>query len=220
MTRRNRLINLAKPALASLLFIALALYFTYYFRNTSELGLFISSPFNMSTEGHLFYNLYLPAVLIFLVGIYLKNYNRAFMRKCSLRAVFMMGILASYMKSVGSMLYYKGYGDFGISLGTSIITLSFFAAFIISLEAYIENKEHVEHLYSRFMFTILTVMLIILSIFVFLSYFGSSSLLVHLMGLISFLLLFIPYYERANIMRLMRKEERVIEEVVEWTRTI
>ena len=208
MTGRQRIVNMLKPIGASAIFVALVIYFTYYFHNTTELGLFISSPFNMSTENYPAYNLYLPALLIFMVGIYLKNFNRAFMRKCSLRAVFIMGILASYMKSIGSMLYYKGYADFGISLGTSIITLAFFAAFIISLEVYIENKEHVEHMYGRFLFSILTVLLILLSIFIFLSYFASSSLVVHLMGLTSFLLLFIPYYERANIMKEIRKEDK------------
>jgi hypothetical protein len=205
VTGRQRIANILKPIAASAIFVALVIYFTYHFNNRTELGLFISSPFNMSTENHPAYNLYLPALLIFMVGIYLKNFNRAFMRKCSLRAVFTMGILASYMKSIGSMFYYRGYADYGISLGTSIITLAFFAAFVISLEVYIENKEHVEHLYGRFLFSILTVLLILLSIFIFLSYFASSSLVVHLMGLTSFLLLFIPYYERANIMKEMRK---------------
>jgi hypothetical protein len=213
MTRRQNIINVLKPIAASIIFVALALYFTYYFHNTTELGLFISSPFNMSTEGHLGYNLVLPAVLIFLVGIYLKNFNRAFMKKCSLRAVFLMGIAASYMKSIGSILYYKGYADYGISLGTSIITLAFFAAFIISMEVYIENKEHVAHLYGRFMFTILSVLLIILAVFIFLSYFGSSSMVVHLMGLTSFLVLFIPYYERNNIMNEIRKGSQEISSI-------
>jgi hypothetical protein len=203
-------IKVLRPLLAALLFVALSVYFTYYFNNTSELGLFLSSPFNMTTEGDLLYNLYLPAMLIFILGVYLKNFNSSFQRKCNLRSIFVISILASYVKSFVGMQYYRGYADFGISLGTSIITLSFAAATIISMEVYIEDKERLHHLYGRFMFVLLSVLLLLLGVFTFLSFFVSSSLLVHLIGLMAFLLLFIPWYERANIIRAMRSEEHAV----------
>ena len=202
--------KILKPLLASAIFAVLTVYFTYVFRSNTALELFISSPFNMSTEGNIAYNLVFPTVMILLVGIYLKNFNSAFQRKCSLRAVFLMSILASYMKSVGSMLYYRGYADFGISLGTSIITLCFLATFVISLEVYIENKEHLHHLYGRFLFSILTILVLMLGAMIFVSFFTTSSFLVHLMGLTSFLIIFIPYYERKNIRKFLRNEEKEI----------
>jgi uncharacterized membrane protein len=196
------------PLVASLLFIALSVYFTSYFTGTltffhlntnSELALFISSPFNMSTEGAPLFNLYLPAFLIFVVGSYLKNINRAFQRKCSLLAIFLMAILASYIKSVGSLLYYRGYSDYGISLGTSIITLCFVVTLIISLEVYIRRKEKYNHLYGRFIFSILFSLVLLLGGLMLTAFFVTSSFLVHLMGVIAFLIIFVPYYERHNI---------------------
>jgi hypothetical protein len=44
----------------------------------------------MSTEGSPLYNLYLPTALIFIFGVYLKNFNSAFQKKCNLRAVFLL----------------------------------------------------------------------------------------------------------------------------------
>jgi hypothetical protein len=211
--------KLLRPLLAGLAFLALGIFFTNYFAYTlalfhlngnSELALFISSPFNISTEGQPLYSLYLPAVLIFVVGAYLKNFNKAFQRKCRLRAIFIFGVLASYMKSVGSMLYYVGYANYGISLGTSVMTLSFIAAFAISLEVYVERKERFEHLYSPFMFTVISGLILLLAALTLVSFFTTSSLLVHAMGLSAFLLLFVPYYERHNIARFVRKEEHEI----------
>lgn len=205
-----------KPLVAALLFFWLSIFFTYYFvptlaylhlNTTSEFSYFISSPFNMTTEGAPIWNLYLPTILIFVLGMYLKNFNAAFQKKCNLRSIFVMSIIASYVKSIGSLIYYKGYADYGISLGTSIITLSFIAAFVISLEVYIEEKETVEHLYGRFMFALLSILLLMLTGLTLLSFFATSSFIVHLMGLTAFLLMFIPFYERHNIMKFLRKEE-------------
>jgi hypothetical protein len=221
------------PFLAAALFLALTLFFTpfipqvaasggmgihlfyylsgllpYHLNPVSVSGYFISSPFNMQTEGDPLYNLFLPTVLIFLIGFYLKNFNKSFQKKCNLGAVFTMSILASYVKSCGSMIYYRGYSEFGISLGTSIITLCFLAVLVISLEFYLREKEKVQHLYGRFIFTILFCLILLMAIFIFLSFFATSSLLVHAMGLTAFMLLFIPYYERANIQRILFKRRK------------
>lgn len=204
--------KIIRPMLISILFVVLVVYFTYYFKSTTLLSLFISSPFNMTTEansaGDLTYNLIFPAVLIFIIGVYLKNYNKAFQKKCSLRAVFLMAILASYIKSIGSLIYYKNYADFGISLGTSVITLCFVVVFVISLEVYIRNKEEIEHLYGGFLFSIMSVLVLLLGVLIFFSVFTMSSLLVHLMGVVSFIIVFVPYYERKNISKFVRKEEK------------
>jgi hypothetical protein len=168
-------------------------------------GYFISSPFDMQTDGSPLYNLFFPTVLIFLLGVYLKNFNKSFQKKCNLRAIFIMAILASYVKSLGSIFYYRGYADFGISLGTSVITLCFLAAFIISLEVYIEEKETVAHLYGRFMFAVLSCLVLLLAVLSAVSFFVTSSFLVHAMGLTAFLIIFIPYYERGNIGRSLSK---------------
>lgn len=178
---------------------------------SSMQGYFISSPFNMETEGAPLYNLFLPTLLILMLGLYLKNFNSAFQRKCTLRAVFIMAIIASYVKSWGSMLYYAGYSDYGISLGTSIITLSFLAAFLISLEVYIENKEKYHHLYGHFMFALLSCLLFLLAVLIFFSFFANSSFIVHAMGLTAFMIMFIPFYERSNIRRFMSREEKALE---------
>ncbi len=209
--------KLLKPLLASLVFVALGIYFTYYFNSTlaylnlninSELALFLSSPFNISTDGNPLCSLYLPALLIFILGVYLKNFNKAFQMKCSLRAVFVMSVAASYIKSIGSILYYAGYADYGISLGTSIITLSFIAAFVISLEVYVERKERFEHIYSHFMYALISSLILLLAFLTAVSFFMTSSFVVHAMGLIAFLILFIPFYERYNIVNFAKKEER------------
>lgn len=211
-----------RPLLVSLLFISLSVYFTVYFPGTlaylhlnpgSELAVFISSPFNMSTEGAPLYNLYLPALLIFVVGVYLQNFNRAFQRKCNLVAIFLMAILASYMKSVGSLFYYKGYSDYGISLGTSIITLSFIVALIISLEVYVRRKERYEHLYGHFIFSMLSALIVALGILMLSAFFISSSFIVHLMGIIAFLIIFVPYYERHNIARFVYKKGKTTSKI-------
>ncbi len=200
-----------KSAIAALLFFSLSVYFTYYFQATlrylglspsSYFALFISSPFNMSTEGNLLYNLYLPAVLIFSVGFYLKNFNRSFQKKCGLRWIFTFSIAASYVKSWLSSLYYIGYADYGISLGTSIITLSFLAAFVISLEVYVEHKEKYEHLYGRFMFAVIASLIAVVAVLALSSFFlRTNSYVVHLIGLTAFMVMFILYYERSNIRR-------------------
>jgi hypothetical protein len=211
--------KLLKPILASLLFLALGIYFTNYFGMTlaylhlnvsPELTLFISSPFNISTEGQPLYNLYYPAFLILVLGIYLTNFNKSFQRKCNLRSIFIMGVIASYVKSIVSMPYYTGYSNYGISLGTSIITLSFIAAFVISLEVYVERKERFQHLYGQFMFTIITVLILLIALLTTVSFFTTSSFLVHAIGISAFLLMFIPFYERHNIAKFIRKEEQVI----------
>ena len=213
--------KLFRPVLAALLFIVFTLYFTYYFGPTlvmlhmnpsSRLSFFISSPFNVSTDGSLLLNLYIPAVVIFALGFYLKNFNTAFQKKCNLRSIFLMSIVASYAKSVFSMVHYNGYADFGISLGTSVITLSFMVAFLISLEVYIDDKEKYEHLYSRFMFAIIASLLAIFAFLITMSFFfNTTSTLVHAVGLTAFLIMFIPFYERANIAKFAKREEHEIE---------
>jgi hypothetical protein len=209
--------KLLKPLLASLIFIALGIFFTNYFNVTisylrisidPRLALFISSPFNVSTDGNPLYSLYFPAVLIFILGVYLKNFNKAFQRKCNLRSIFVMSIIASYIKSIGSMLYYTGYSDYGISLGTSIITLSFIVAFVISLEVYVERKERIEHLYSGFVFVLIYSLILLLAFLTAISFFTTSSYVVHAMGLVAFILMFVPFYERSNILHFAAKEER------------
>lgn len=209
--------KLLKPFLAALLFFALSVYFTYYYNSTLQyLGfspqswqaLFVSSPFNMSAETDLLYNLYIPTAIIFGLGVYLKNFNTAFQRKGSFRSIFVFSILASYVKSALSAQYYSGYSGFGISLGTSIITLSFLAAFIISLEVYVERKERYEHLYSRFMFGVISSLIAVLALLTLASFFlQTNSAVVHLMGLTAFLIMFVPWYERSNIRRLWRREQ-------------
>ena len=217
--------KLLRPALAALLFAALVVYFTYYLAPTlhylnmsanSELALFISSPFNMSTEGAPLYNLVAPAIIIFALGVYLKNFNKSFQRKANLRSVLIMAVIASYVKSLLSMATYVGYADYGISLGTSIITLSFLAVFVISLEVYVERQERFEHLYGHFMFAVLSMLIMLLAIMVFLSFFfHTNSFIVHLFGITAFLLMFVPFYERDNLKRFFRKEEHAIERDVE-----
>jgi hypothetical protein len=201
----DHLMKLLEPILVSLLFILLTVYFTNYFNNTltflhlnnnPELALFISSPFNMSTEGDPFYNLYAPAVLIFIFGIYLKNFNKAFQMKCSFIAILIMSILASYVTSTFAMFYYFGHADYGISLGTSIITISFITTFIISLMIYVERKEHFSHFYGHFMFTIILVLILALCFITAAVFLVTSSYLVHLIGFCAFLALFVPFYER------------------------
>ncbi len=217
--------EIVRPLIAAAVFFLLTVSFTYYFNPAAtnrigiggygltippKAGYFLSSPFNMQTEGNPLYNLYLPTILFFMLGVYLKNFNTAFQKKCNLRAVFLMAVAASYLKSWGSMFYYRGYSDFGISLGTSIITLCFLAVFVISLEVYIERKERYEHLYGHFLFTILSSLIVLLAVLIFFSFFASSSFVVHAMGLTAFLIIFIPYYERDNIERfLASREERL-----------
>ncbi len=217
--------KLLKPALAALIFAALVAYFTYYFTPTllylrlspaSFLAVFISSPFNISTEGAPLYNLVAPAVIIFILGVYLKNFNTSFQRKANLRSVLVLAVIASYVKSLLSVAAYTGYADYGISLGTSIITLSFLAVFAISLEVYIERKERFEHLYGRFMFAVLSSLVMLLAFIVFLSFFfHTNSFTVHLFGITAFLLMFVPFYERANLARFFRKEEHALVRDVE-----
>lgn len=196
------------PVLLCVLFIVLCIFFTNYFNTTllfmhlnanPELVLFISSPFNISTELQPLYTVAMPAFIIVILGVYLDHFNKDFQKKCNIVVIFVMGILASYMKSVGSLLYYKGYANYGISLGTSIITLAFIATFVISLEVYIRRKQKFEPLYGHFIFTVISALVVALAVLIFLSFFATSSYLVHLVGLVAFLILFVPFYERHNI---------------------
>ena len=50
----------------------------------------------------------------------------------------------------------------------------------------------------------------VLALLVFLSFFTTSSFIVHAMGLTAFLVMFVPFYERANIARFLRKEEKAV----------
>ena len=122
--------KILKPALAALLFFSLSIFFTYYysssllylhFNQNSRIALFVSAPFNMSIEGSLLYNLFIPTVLIFVLGVYLKNFNKAFRKKANFRSIFIISILASYISSILSMEYYVGYADFGILLIHSVL---------------------------------------------------------------------------------------------------
>ncbi len=195
-------LRITKPVLAGVLFF-LATYYTSYILKPSNLWLlFISSPFNITVEMHPLYNMYAPALFIFIVTFYLKNYNKAFLRKCSLRAVFIIAFVSNYIEEFVS---YTRYG--AVPLGTSVITLSFIAVFIITLEVFVERKEQYEHIYSSFIFYLITVLVLVLVILVFLTFFTNSSALVHAIGIATFLPIFIAFYERANI----RKFARVVE---------
>ena len=130
----------------------------------------------------------------------------AFVRKASLRAVYIFAIAASYIKSVIGIFIYNG----GISLGTSIITLSFIATFLIALEVLIKNKETMGHLYGPFMIYFLATLLLLLIFFSAISFFTGISTDVHIIGVLVFMLLFIPYYERANLSKFFRKEEGIL----------
>jgi len=203
-----------KPVLAALLFIAATYYFSYIFNSGgNNLLLFISSPFNISTEGMPLFNIVAPALLIFIIAFYLKNFNDAFVKKASLRAVYVFAIIASYIKSFIGIFIYNG----GISLGTSIITLSFIATFLIALEVLIKDKKSLEHLYGHFIIYILGTLLLLLVFFAVISFLIGYSATVHEIGLIIFLLLFIPYYESENITTFLSKEEKVIIPVIKHT---
>ncbi len=198
--------KLLKPILAALLFLVLTYYFSYVFNpGNSQALLFISSPFNISSEGAPLQNIAAPAALIFIVSFYLKNFNDAFVRKAELRFVYIFAIIASYIKSFIGLYIYNG-----VSLGTSIITLSFIATFLIALEVLIKDKRSIEHLYGTFIIYIMATLLILLVFFSLISFFIGISATVHAIGILSFLILFIPYYERANISKSMRKEEKKV----------
>jgi hypothetical protein len=209
--------KLANSILTSIIFVLLSVFFTGYFVPTlihfnvglsNELTLFVSSPFNISSEGHPLYNVIFPAMLILILGVYLENFNTAFKSRCDLRAIFAMAILASYVKSIGSMIYYRGYVDFGISLGTSIITLSFIAVFLISLEVYIERRERLERYYGHFMFSLLSALILLLAVLAGISFFATSSFIVHAMGLIAFLVMFVPFFERQSMAEYVQNKNR------------
>ncbi len=199
--------RMLKPVLAALLFLAATYYFSYVFNSGgNSLLLFISSPFNISTEGMPLFNIVAPALLIFIIAFYLKNFNDAFVKKASLRAVYIFAIAASYIKSAIGIFIYNG----GISLGTSIITLSFIATFLIALEVLIKDKDSMSHLYGPFMIYFLATLLLLLIFFSAISFFTGISTDVHIIGVLVFMLLFIPYYERANLSKFFRKEEGIL----------
>ena len=203
----SRTMRMLKPVLAALLFLAATYYFSYVFNpGTNNLLLFISSPFNISTEGMPLFNIAAPALLIFIIAFYLKNFNDSFVRKASLRAVYVFAIAASYIKSFIGIFIYNG----GISLGTSIIALSFIATFLIALEVLIKDKEAMGHLYGPFMIYFLATLLLLLIFFSAISFFTGISADVHIIGVLVFLLLFIPYYERANLSKFLKNEERAV----------
>ena len=203
----SRTMRMLKPVLAALLFLAATYYFSYVFNpGTNNLLLFISSPFNISTEGMPLFNIAAPALLIFIIAFYLKNFNDSFVRKASLRAVYVFAIAASYIKSFIGIFMYGG----GISLGTSIIALSFIATFLIALEVLIKDKEAMGHLYGPFMIYFLATLLLLLIFFSAISFFTGISADVHIIGVLVFLLLFIPYYERTNLSKFLKNEERAV----------
>ena len=203
----SRTMRMLKPVLAALLFLAATYYFSYVFNpGTNNLLLFISSPFNISTEGMPLFNIAAPALLIFIIAFYLKNFNDSFVRKASLRAVYVFAIAASYIKSFIGIFMYGG----GISLGTSIIALSFIATFLIALEVLIKDKESIGHLYGPFMIYFLATLLLLLIFFSAISFFTGISADVHIIGVLVFMLLFIPYYERANLSKFLKNEERAV----------
>lgn len=217
-----KLPEINRPIAYGVMFFTLCIYFTYYFGPSlqylgiassfasSELGLFISSPFNLVTDGSLVYNLFLPVGVIMFLGFYLRNINITFQKKCSLAEIFWLSVIASYLKSVVSMFVYRGYADYGISLGSSVITISFIAAFLISLEVYLIGKERYEHLYGHFMFTVMSSLVVLLAVLTGMSFFLTTSALVHLIGLVAFLLMFIPVYEHDNIVRFIEREKKAM----------
>ena len=188
--------SVLKPVMASAAFLAITLFFSYAMPYSSRLALFISSPFNVSNESALV-NLYAPAIMIFIASFYLKNFNASFARKCSIRSVFVIAVAASYIKSFIGMFYYGG----GISTGTSIITLAFIATTLISVESFIRSKERYEYHYSKFLIRFLTADVAAAMALTAYSFFTGSSALVHLIGMLVFLFIFIMYYERSNIRR-------------------
>lgn len=186
--------NVLKPVILAALFLVSAYYVSYVMYKQPTYIMFLTAPLNISVEAHPLLNLYMPALIILSIGLYLKNVNRAFIRKCSLRSVVLISFAASYLSELLS--YYK-YG--AIPLGTSVLTLSFVAAFIIAFETFIRKEEGVSYLYSRFLFSIVSVLFVLLLILAFMTYFIGTSYLVHAVGLTAFLLIFLPYYERTNI---------------------
>lgn len=197
------LASVFKPLLAAVLFLAVTLTFSYIINTNSQVMLFLSSPFNINSESALI-NLYAPAIMIFLVAVYLKNFNSAFARKCSLRAVFVIAVAASYLKSFIGMFYYNG----GISTGTSIITLAFIVTLLMSLEVLVRDKQRYEYHYSKFLIRFLTADITLAMALTIYSFFIGSSALVHLIGILVFSFIFTLYYERVNIERFYNKETR------------
>ncbi len=109
------------------------------------------------------------------------------------------------------MHIYAGYSNYGISAGTSIISLSFIAVFAISLEAYVDHKEKYEHLYGGFMFAVISTLIALVIFFTFMSFFfQTTSFVVHLVGIMAFFAIFIPFYERWNLSRFFHAEEKKI----------
>lgn len=195
------LASLSKPMLAAALFIGITLAFSYIVNTDSRLVLFISSPFNVNGENAML-NLWAPALMIFLVAFYLKNFNEAFAKKCSIRAVFVFAVAASYIKSLIGMFYYNG----GISTGTSIITLAFVVTLLMSLEVLIRDKERYEYHYSKFLIRFLTADITLALALTLYSFFTGISALVHLIGLMVFMFIFTTYYERENMAKFYNKE--------------
>lgn len=189
-------INIVKPVLASAGFFALTYWISYVLKPQTLLLLFLSSPFNITSEAHPAYNLYVPAMLILIIGLYLKNLNKSFIKKCSLRGIIIIGLIANYIEVYISFLHYHA-----ISLGTSVITLCFIVTFLIALEAYVENKQRFEHLYGHFLASVIIALFVLLIFFIFLVFFTNESTLVHAIGITTFLVIFTPFYERANIRR-------------------
>lgn len=203
------LASLSKPMLAAALFIGITLAFSYVVNTNSRMVLFISSPFNVNSENAML-NLWAPALMIFLVAFYLKNFNKAFSKKCSLRAIFAFAVAASYIKSFIGMFYYNG----GISTGTSIITLAFAVTLLMSLEVLIKDKERYEYHYSKFLIRFLTADITLAMALTLYSFFTGTSALVHLIGLMIFVFIFTTYYERENIAKFYNKEAHELIEFI------
>ncbi len=197
-----------KPVMAALIFLATTLYTSYFLKTTNTVILFFTAPFNIIAEQAPLYNILAPTLLIFIVAFYLKNFNEAFERKCSLRSIYIIALIANYTELSISLAYYHG-----LSYGTSIITVSFIIAFLISLELYVFEKEKVSHIYPHFLFSILASLVIILISLTILAFFINSSALVNAIGVFSFIFIFMTYYERDNIVRFITEEERKIEEI-------
>lgn len=196
--------KMLKPVLATVIFMLVVLMCTYVINPGTQLASFLISPFNMRGEDPIS-NLYGPALLIFIIAFYLKNFNGAFSRKCSLTALFALGMMASYMKTIVGISYYHG-----ISAGTSIISLSFIVALVISLEVYVREKERYEEHYSKFLARFLTADLGLALILTIFAFFQGNSTIVHLIGVVAFMFVFTMYYERFNIARFYIREEHAL----------
>jgi hypothetical protein len=181
------------PFISSVVFFACTYYVSYILVPHALWLVFLTSPFNISIENAPLYNLFIPAMIIFLVAFYLKNFNKVFAKKFSTRAVFLIILISNYLEGIVGYMRYRA-----VPLGTSVITISVIATFLIAICSYAEN-ERVEHIYSKFLFSVIAALSAVAIFFVALTFLIGKSGLVHVIGISIFLPLFIAWYERKNL---------------------